>query len=137
MQRTPRYRTRSRTVTAAQNGGEEGATGGQEGGCRRARWPPQDGGAVQSSTGKSVGPPHRRPSPLLIPTAVLRLYLVPPSSSCPSSPFLAYLSLLVPSRPAWPLFLFLLFCLSRFSRPFSSLSRSVSVALSPSRSRQQ
>lgn len=42
--------------------------------------------AVQSSTGKSVGPPQRRPSPLLIPTAVLRLYLVPPSSSCPSSP---------------------------------------------------
>lgn len=55
--------------------------------------------AVQSSTGKSVGPPQRRPSPLLIPTAVLRLYLVPSFVLLPvfSLPFLA------PLLPSFPL----------------------------------
>lgn len=74
-------------------------------------------GAVQSSTKKSVGPPHRRSSLLLIPTAVLRLYLVPPSSSNPS-PFPASFP------PRSPLY-------GRRSSPFLPFCFSLSLALPP------
>lgn len=75
--------------------------------------------AVQSSTKKSVGPPHRRSSLLLIPTAVLRLYLVPPSSSIPNS--LLALSRLFP--PSFPL-------RGRRSSPFRPFCFSLFLALS-------
>lgn len=82
--------------------------------------------AVQSSTGKSVGPPQRRPSPLLIPTAVLRLYLVASFVLLPvfSLPFLAPLlspRSLFPGRAADASFSFSPVCLSRFSRLCFSL----------------
>lgn len=64
--------------------------------------------AVQSSTGKSVGP-LRCPSLLLIPTAVLRLYLVPPSSH--SATLFALSHLLWPLRSSFVAAVFLFFSL--------------------------
>lgn len=121
----------ARTHADARNGDEEEEEKKEQLEGRKEDVGGQDGrrngaAAVQSSTGKSVGPPQRRPSPLLIPTAVLRLYLAASFVLLPvfSLPFLA------PPRPSFPLsrpraadasFSFSPVCLSRFSRLCFSL----------------